>query len=127
MVLPWWQVVSRVTPDFYTARELADAADVPLAHVEALMASGEIPTTRGRFVAHADAVAWARRTVHARAIAAGSLAGLPDAADLFQRHAAAPREPGFPAAVSAAAHLLLGTVAVLLTTAGLNSAVARTD
>src|SRR4051794_6838110 len=128
-------VVSRVLPELYSAQELASAAEVPLAEVEALIASGEIASIGGRFVAHADAVAWGRPTVRSRAAAGIGVASAvgplrpekPSTSGLFERRGDAPREPALPAAISAAAHLLLGVVAVLITTAGLDSAGTRTE
>jgi TonB family protein len=119
--------------EVYSAREVARAVGVPVEQVEALMATGELPVVRGRFVRHGDAVAWGRRA-HGRPLRLGAALPLQagivaspalETSNLFDIHAAAPRQPALPAAISAAAHLLAGAAAVLLTTVGLGSAPAR--
>jgi hypothetical protein len=123
----------RHVPEVYTARELATAAGVPLERVESVMATGELPVIEGRYVSHEAAVAWGRKVRRARlAERLGSSAAVPLASepasagaghnrDLFDWHASDPREPVGPAAVSAGVHLLIGTVAILLTTAGVGT------
>jgi TonB family protein len=123
--------------EVYSARELAGAVGVSLDRIEALMATGELPSIDGRFVTHGTAVAWGRRLRQGHGAAGAALTlplanpmianalAPPDA--MFEMRSSAPREAGLPAAISAAAHLLVGVFAILLTTAGLNSEAARTE
>jgi TonB family protein len=46
---------------------------------------------------------------------------------MFETGQSAPRQPALPAAISMAAHVLVGAVMVLITTLGLNSATVRTE
>jgi TonB family protein len=101
--------------------------------VEALIATGELPSLNGRFVKFEDAVDWGRRlrpaplpdAAQARLETPAAAAGVTTVTEpptLFESHAAAPRQPALPAAVSAAAHGLAVTVAVVLTSIGIDSA-----
>lgn len=115
--------------EVYTAEELARAIGIPAARVQALVASGELPSVSGRFISHREAVRWGRRLQNrpAHAVAAPNVSqtvrgSWSTVLTLFEGSPAAPRRPGMPAAVSMAAHLLAGGAAVLLTTAGLDSA-----
>lgn len=131
--LPYRDVAA--VPQVYSAREVARATGVDVTHVEALMASGELPTVEGRYVGHAAAVAFGRRQRLAQgALLAGSApaAWTPEPAAsyqprLFDAPTAAAREPALPAAVSAAAHLVIGAVVTLAATSGVDSATARHD
>lgn len=124
--------------EVYTPRELARAAGVPLWEVEGRVASGEIRTIAGRFIAHGEAVRagrWLRsRLAGAPAAAAPPVverveAELPpgwEPPDLFQRPAAVPREAALPAAASTGIHVAAGLLVAALTSAGLDSAMTRT-
>lgn len=114
--------------EVYTAGELARAAGVPAERVDALMATGELPSLNWRYVTHHDAVIWGRRLRNKYVADAGksrvALAPVLHAGSvsLFESAPQAPRRPGMPAAVSMAAHLLVGGAAVFFATAGLDSA-----
>src|SRR5262245_48374826 len=94
--------------DIYTARELARAAGVPVTHVEAVIATGELPSIQYRFITHADAVAWGRGVRRAGGfLLAGALSPLPvtgaetpPAGGMFEMHGTGSRHPAMPAAVS---------------------------
>ncbi|MGE3844445.1 MAG: energy transducer TonB [Vicinamibacterales bacterium] len=115
--------------EVYTAEELARAIGLPAARVQALVASGELPSVSGRFISHREALRWGHK-LRNPSVRGFSGTAVPDSLrgnwstvlTLFEAKPAAPRQPGMPAAVSIAAHLLAGGAAVLLTTAGLDSA-----
>jgi TonB family protein len=125
--------------EVYSARELAEAAGVPFAQVQALMATGELPSVRARFVRQVDAVTWGRRLRGSAPRPRDLDPSLPGALTvswpepiprqpMFAPAPATPRPAGLPAAISAVAHLIVGAAAVLITTAGLDSAApARTE
>lgn len=120
--------------DVYTASELARAAGVPLTQVEALVATGEIPSVAGGFVRHRDAVAWGRRLapVTLSGVATAATEPSSEAADaaplepreLFSEPLTPARQPVMPAAISVAVHALAGGALVLVMTMGLGSAAA---
>jgi TonB family protein len=114
-------------PDVYTARDLADAADVSEERVQALLARGEIqalpqgPTDSvSRYVAHDEAV----RAV--RALRAGTSVGVPGALglgrELFSEGASGQRSTTVPLLVSTSLHAV--AVATILFVASLGFAVA---
>jgi TonB family protein len=123
--------------DVYTASELARAAGVPLTQVEALVATGEIPSVAGGFIRHRDAVTWGRRLAPAVLTAGSSTEGASvepanddpvHPRELFSEPLTPGRQPAMPAAVSVAVHALAGGAVVLVTMMGLGStAAARFD
>lgn len=122
----------RPTAEVYTAREVASATGVAVAQVEALMATGELPTVGRRYVNHATAVAWGRRLRRARGVAEAGAGVVPMPAlrrdtTLFEFGSSQARQPALPAAVSAAAHAIVGAVVVLVATSGVDTSAARME
>jgi TonB family protein len=114
-----------VSHDVVTTAELARAAQVSLAEVDALVRAGELTLIEGRFIAWEEAVGAGRR------LRSAGLAILPvvaaEAPELFTRARESHRAAALPAAVSGAVHVLALLLAVVLTTAGLGTAAARID
>jgi TonB family protein len=129
-------MLGALPPDVYTARDIATAAGVSEARVQALLGRGEIRSIAAQlpigghpeltpFVAHAEAV----RAV--RALSAGTSVGVPDALglgrELFSEAAPKGRAATIPLIVSTSLHRL--AIATILFVASLGFAVAdeRTD
>lgn len=114
-------VTPRTQPDVFTALDIARASGTRADVVSDLIASGDIRSIDGEFVAFADAVDAARRL--RAGLPVGSLSSAPAVTAtpgaLFSRARGAERSPGLPAAASAAVHgmvlggLLLATLVPL--------------
>jgi periplasmic protein TonB len=101
-------------PEVFTVQEVARAAGVNVADVRALLASGEVPSVRERFVSFDGAVQLVRTL---RAPSEGRVAER----RLFAAPPAAERRSGMPLAASGALHVGILAIMVLVTTLGLQS------
>ena len=101
------------SPDIYSAAEIAQAAGVPVARVEALVADGNLRPFSGEFFSHDAAVAAVRSL---RADGGRSVALLFDKPEF--EHAS----PRLPIAVSSAFHAGVAASLVLISTIGLPQA-----
>ena len=116
----------RLLPDVFNAREIAQAAGIAPSAVAELIASGAIRSVDGEFVSFGDALTAARRLragvpVEAPGTAA-AFAITPGA--LFGRAQRARRSAGFPAAASAAVHVVVLGGLLLATLVPLGSSAA---
>ena len=110
-------------PEVFSARELAQAAGVPVPVVRQLISAAEIPTLDGKLVAFADAIAAVReiRQGRLRANPAGMRPGVFGSA-LFWTGGADRRSQGLSAIVSTGLHAVGILLVTLLTTVTLTTA-----
>jgi protein TonB len=108
---------STQTPEVFSVREVARAAQVALADVEALFESGRLVPRWGRFLSTAEAVRAVRML---RSTEVGS-----EPRELFSPAAVRRDSSGRALAASGALHAILFGVLLLLTTLGLSSAPAE--
>jgi len=120
-------MASRPAFDLVSTRELARAAAVPVARVEALIASGDLPALGAGFIRWADAVAAGRR-LRAGDVGPDRRASVcawparPGAQlALLVPAGSTPRAAAMPAVVSGLAHAAVLLAAVALTSVGLET------
>lgn len=101
--------------DVFTAREIARAAGVGVRPIRELIASGQIPSVDGRFVAVNDALAAVR-------MFRGDSKVLAPRRELFGSPAGAKRRRGVPLVASGALHAGIVAMLALVTTAGVSPA-----